>query len=60
MVDPVRGVVYLGFRPGESDGVVGQNTRRAIVAFREDAGLGAEDALDETTFVALMQRAGFA
>ena len=53
-------LVYLGFRPGEPDGVVGQNTRRAIAAFREDAGLGAGDALDEVTFVALMQRAGFA
>ena len=53
-------LVYLGFRPGEPDGVVGQNTRRAIAAFREDAGLGAGDVLDEATFVALMQRAGFA
>ena len=53
-------LVYLGFRPGEPDGVVGQNTRRAIVAFREGAGLGAGDVLDDATFVALMQRAGFA
>ena len=52
-------LLYLGFGPGEPDGVVGQNTRRAITAFREDAGLGAGDALDEATFAALMQRAGF-
>jgi N-acetylmuramidase len=52
-------LLYLGFRPGEPDGVVGQNTRRAIAAFRDDAGLGAGEALDEATFAALMQRAGF-
>jgi hypothetical protein len=53
-------LMYLGFRPGEPDGVVGQNTRRAVAAFRQDAGLGAGDTLDEATFVALMERAGFA
>ena len=53
-------LVYLGFRPGEPDGVVGQNTRRAIAAFRAAAGLGAGDVLDEATFGALMQQAAFA
>jgi hypothetical protein len=52
-------LVFLGFRPGEPDGVVGQNTRTAIAAFRKRAGLGAGDALDEATFAALMQQAGW-
>jgi hypothetical protein len=50
-------LVYLGQVPGEPDGVVGQNTRRAIAAFRKSAGLPAGEELDDATFAALMKAA---
>jgi hypothetical protein len=53
-------LLYLGYNPGEPDGLVGQNTRRAVAAFRRDAGLPAGDALTEATHTALMERAGLA
>lgn len=53
-------LLYLGYRVGEPDGIVGQNTRAAIAAFRRDAGLGSGDALNEATFAALMGKAGLA
>ena len=33
-------LLYLGFSPGDPDGVVGQNTRKAIAAFRKANNLG--------------------
>ena len=48
---------YLGYQPGEPDGVVGQNTRKAIVAFRRDANMGTSGELDDAVFDALMKRA---
>lgn len=51
-------LLYLGYNPGEPDGLVGQNTRRAVAAFRRDAGLPAGDALTEATYTTLMARAG--
>jgi hypothetical protein len=50
-------LVYLGYRPGEPDGVVGQNTRRAIAEFRKAAGLPAGEALDDAAYAALLKRA---
>jgi hypothetical protein len=51
-------LVYLGFTPGDPDGVIGQNTRREVAAFRRQNGLGAGDALNDATFEALMKQAG--
>lgn len=51
-------LVYLGYRPGEPDGIVGQNTRRAIGAFRRDAGMGVSERLDDAVFAAIMKKAG--
>lgn len=51
-------LVYLGYAPGEPDGVVGQNTRNAIAAFRKSHGLPKGDALDTGTYTALIDRAG--
>lgn len=51
-------LLYLGYKPGDPDGVVGQNTRGAIAEFRRDAGLGAGDTLDQAVFAALMKKAG--
>ncbi len=53
-------LLYLGFKVGDVDGVVGQNTRSAIAAFRASAGLPAGDALDDATFAALMTKADLA
>lgn len=50
-------LLFLGYSPGDPDGVVGQNTRRAIAAFRKDAGLPNGDALDDATFAAIMKKA---
>lgn len=51
-------LLYLGYRVGEPDGIVGQNTRAAIATFRRDAGLKPGEALDEAAWAALMTRAG--
>lgn len=53
-------LVYLGHQPGEPDGVVGQNTRRAVAAFRREAKLPPGEELDEATFAALMRAARLA
>ena len=50
-------LVYLGYAPGDPDGVVGQNTRNAIAAFRKAEGLPKGDALDPATTTALMAKA---
>jgi hypothetical protein len=51
-------LTYLGYTPGDPDGVVGQNTRNAIAAFRRDHGLGEGDGLDDAVFAAIMNKAG--
>ena len=51
-------LLYLGYRPGEPDGILGQNTRRAIAAFRQDAGLGRSETLDDTVAAAILAKAG--
>jgi hypothetical protein len=51
-------LTYLGYRPGDPDGVVGQNTRNAIAAFRKDAGVGSGGELDDAVFAAIMKKAG--
>jgi hypothetical protein len=53
-------LVYLGYRPGDPDGLVGQNTRNAVAQFRRDEKLPAGDALDDATFAALMKKAKLA
>jgi hypothetical protein len=53
-------LVYLGYRPGDPDGLVGQNTRNAVAAFRRDEKLPAGDALDDATYAALMKKAKLA
>lgn len=53
-------LLYLGYRPGEPDGILGQNTRRAIVAFRREAGLGRSEALDDALHAAILAKAGLA
>jgi len=53
-------LLFLGYKPGDPDGVVGQNTRGAIVAFRRDAQMGSSDDLDNDVFDAVMKKAGFA
>ena len=50
---------YLGYRPGEPDGVVGQNTRKAIEAFRRDANMGSSGELDAAVFDAIMIKVGW-
>ena len=50
-------LLFLGYRPGDPDGLVGQNTRSALAKFRSDVGLPAGDTLDDATFERLMTRA---
>lgn len=49
---------YLNFNPGDPDGVIGQNTRRAILAYRAKHGLPGDDNLDPAVFASLMKAAG--
>lgn len=51
-------LLFLGYKPGDPDGVLGQNTRRAILAFRVDAQMGASEDLDDAVFNAIMGKAG--
>ncbi len=48
----------LGFSSGEIDGRVGVNLRRAVAAFRRAHGLPASDAIDQTLWQRLNERAG--
>jgi len=50
-------LLYLGFAPGDPDGVVGQNTRAAIKAFRSANGLGARGELTDKAYAAIMKQA---
>jgi hypothetical protein len=52
-------LLYLGFSPGDPDGVVGQNTRKAIAAFRKANNLGAGGELDEEVYNEIMEQAKF-
>lgn len=51
-------LLFLGYKPGDPDGIVGQNTGNAIVAFRRDHGLGTSRELDDAVFAAIMKKAG--
>ena len=51
-------LVFLSYKPGDPDGIVGQNTRKAIVAFRRDNNMGDSELLDDAVFDAIMQKAG--
>jgi len=51
-------LLYLGHNPGEPDGILGQNTRRAIAAFRRAEGLGRGETLDDAIHAAIMKKAG--
>ncbi len=53
-------LLFLGYQPGDPDGVAGQNTRRALLAFRHDQQLGSSEQLDDAVFQALMRKAGLA
>ena len=52
-------LLFLGYKPGDPDGVVGQNTRRAIAQFRQDEHMASGDTLDDHVFDAVMRKAGF-
>lgn len=52
-------LLYLGYAPGDPDGVLGQNTRAAIRAFRKANGLGASGELDDKVYAAIMKQAKF-
>jgi hypothetical protein len=54
------GLLFLGYKPGDPDGLVGQNTRNAIAAFRRDEQLGTGDVLDDAVFNAIMRKAALA
>jgi peptidoglycan hydrolase-like protein with peptidoglycan-binding domain len=51
---------YLGYNPGDPDGIVGQNTRNAVAAFRKNNNFGAGGDLDDAVFTAIMEKAGLA
>lgn len=51
-------LLYLGYRPGDPDGVIGQNTRRALQAFSSDAHVLSGSELDDVAFDALLTRTG--
>lgn len=53
-------LMYLGYNPGDPDGIVGQNTRRAVAAFRKDNGLGSGGEIDDAVFAAIMKKAKLA
>ena len=49
---------FLGFKPGDPDGVIGQNTRRAVADFRKANGPPGNENLDDAVFAAIMAKAG--
>lgn len=48
-------LVYLGYDPGEVDGLSGKNTRRAVLAFQAQEGLTADGSPGPLTQVALLE-----
>lgn len=49
--------MYLGFYAGEVDGIFGNQSQKALVAFQKSAGLPPTGGLDDATFTALEKRA---
>ena len=48
-------LVYLGYDPGEVDGIPGRNTRRAVLAFQAQEGLTADGRPGPLTQAALLE-----
>ena len=48
-------LVYLGYDPGEVDGLSGKNTRRAVLAFQAQEGLTADGSPGPLTQAALLE-----
>ena len=48
-------LVYLGYDPGEVDGIPGRNTRRAVLAFQAQEGLEQDGSPGPLTQVALLE-----
>ena len=48
-------LVYLGYDPGEVDGIPGRNTRRAVLAFQAAEGLTADGSPGPLTQAALLE-----
>lgn len=48
-------LVYLGYDPGEVDGLPGKNTRRAVLAFQAQEGLAQDGSPGPLTQVALLE-----
>ena len=53
-------LLFLGYRPGDPDGIAGQNTRTALLAFRADTSMGTSEVLDDEVFDAIMRKAKWA
>lgn len=51
-------LTFLGYSPRGEDGILGDGTMAAIVAFQKDHSLTVNAELDEATFLALKQAAG--
>ncbi|SKA34871.1 peptidoglycan-binding protein [Consotaella salsifontis] len=49
-------LIKLGYDPGKPDGVVGEKTTSAIIAFQKQAGLQPSGAIDESLIRALLAR----
>ena len=43
----------IGYTPGTADGIFGNNTKKAVIAFQNDAGLSADGIIGEKTWTAL-------
>lgn len=54
------GLLYLGYKPGEPDGVLGQNTWAALTAFCKKEGLQMPHSygLDDALFQAILKKSG--
>jgi hypothetical protein len=52
-------LLFLGFSPGDPDGVMGQNTRNAIATFRAANDLGTGGDLDDAVYAEIMKQAKF-
>jgi len=52
-------LLYLGYAPGDPDGVVGQNTRKALAAFLKDNPAISGSELDDSVYAAILKKAKF-